>query len=270
MKRFCIVYIICIMIVPGMLLAQDKGKTDRKKKPSIWSVEPLKIKDEDEKKWFFELSAGYGLKMGNTDTQDVDSKASLEYNSGKTEFNVSTNIHYGETSGEITENNFLGSVMYDYYLVRRWEFFFFSRFEYDFVGGIIFRNNIGAGIKFVLFKNWFWKMDISGAPVFQYELQENNRGLIDPRLSFRYRVKMLPLKILSFNYVMFYIPNMLDFTDYRYDVDTYFQIRVTKFNTIPDSGLYINIGYKRRYDSDPPVGNEEGDNNFYVSLSVKL
>jgi hypothetical protein len=270
MKRSLVLPVIVIMIMPGMLLARDNEKPGEREKPSVWTVEPLRVKGKDEKKWFFELSAGYGLKMGNTDTQDIDGSTSLEFNNGKTEFSVRSNIHYGETSGEITENNFHGNIMYDYYLVKRWEFFFFSSFEYDFVGGITFRNNTGAGIKFVIFKNWFWRMDVSGAPVFQYELQENDRELIDPRLSFRYRVKIRPVEILTFNYVMFYIPNMLDFTDYRYSVDTYLQLRVTEFKSFPDTGLYINIGYKRKFDSDPPAGNEKGDNNFYVSLSVKL
>jgi hypothetical protein len=113
-------------------------------------------------------------------------------------------------------------------------------------------------------------MDLSAAPTFQYEQRSDNTNIIDPRLSFRYRIVIHPLKAVQFNFTLFYIPNMIDFSDYRYDADTYIKFTLLESITGIGSGLYLNIGYKRKFNSMPFLGKVKSDNNFYTTLSVNL
>ena len=239
-------------------------------KNSPFGVDPIIQKTKEQKKFFFDLGAGYGIKIGNTNSNDIDASSSIKYNDGLIELIAHAEIHYGEFSGKVSENNFSSFLNFDYYIIPRLEFFIFSKFEYDSISGIVFRNNSGTGLKFVIFKNWFWLMDLSAAPTFQYELRSNKIEIIDPRLSFRYKISLQPFKTIQFNFILFYIPNMIDFSNYRYDVDTYIKFTLFESLTGIGSGLYLNIGYKRKFNSVAIMGKQKADNNFYTTLSVKF
>ncbi len=247
----------------GMLLSPPE-------KNSPFGVDPIIVKSKEQKKLFFELGAGYSLKIGNTNSNDIDASSMIKYNDGLFELLGHAEIHYGDFSGKVSENNFSSFLNLDYYIIPRLEFFIFSKFEYDSISGIVFRNNSGTGLKFVIFKNWFWLMDLSAAPTFQYELRSNNTEIIDPRLSFRYKTSLQPLKTVQFNFILFYIPNMIDFLNYRYDVDTFIKFTLLESLTGIGTGLYLNIGYKRKFNSMPISGKQKADNNFYTTLSVKF
>jgi hypothetical protein len=55
----------------------------------------------------------------------------------------------------------------DHYFLPRLELFIFSQSDYN-VRRNSLPNNSGAGVKLAFFRNAFWKMDASGAPVYQY------------------------------------------------------------------------------------------------------
>lgn len=269
--KYAILLLLTLLLSSSILYSQETQPEPKPNDPTlIGTVQPLKVKGPKDKKFFLTLGVGYSRAIGNTDTQDVDTNAHIKYDDGRMEFSLGADYHYGETSSVLSENNFSGIVMYDYYLHKRWEVFFFSKFEFDEIANLVFRNNTGAGIKFVIFKNWFWKMDISGAPVFQYQLISDNSETIDPRLSFRYRIKMKPWKFLTFNMVLFYIPNMLNFEDYRYEFDTSINIALKEFTQYKGTGLFLKAGYKRKFNSNPAEGVLTGDNNIYTALMLKL
>lgn len=272
MKFFIVPLFFMIFIISSASAQESAGRilSTPVEKNSPWGVDPLALKTKDDKKFFFELGAGYGLKFGNTNSNDIDAGTTLKYNDGLFELIVHAEMHYGEMSGVVSENNFSSNINFDYFIIPRLEIFVFSKFEYDSMAGIIFRNNTGAGLKFVIFKNWLWLMDISAAPTFQYELQINKPGLIEPRLSFRYRLGIQPVKQVQFNFILYYVPDMIEFSDYRYDADTYFKFTLIESLTGAGTGLYLNIGYKRKFNSVPVPGKQRSDNNFYTTVSVKL
>lgn len=234
----------------------------------VTSVKPITLKPDTEKKWFFSVMTGYGLTAGNTGSHNADAGVAIEYENGLMALNVNADYHYGELAGVRSKNNFSGSVLYDYYLHRRWEIFVFTKCEFDSPASLIFRNNTGAGIKFVIFNNWFWKMDISAAPVFQYQV--TNIESFDPRISFRYRVNMTPWKILTVKAVLFFIPNMLNFANYRYEFEASARLALKEFTPGSGTGLFFNIGYSRKYDTSPATGKVHADSQFFSALSLKI
>jgi putative salt-induced outer membrane protein YdiY len=268
-----IVFSLLIVCIALPVFAEEKADTSAKEKERvslIGTVKPLAFVGPDKKKWFFDITASYSLAMGNTNTQTLGAGFKLKYEDGRMEWHLGSHYNYGQTSGTDSTNNFFGSILYDYYLHKRWEIFVFSVFEFDFIANLAFRNNTGLGIKFVILKNWLWKMDISAAPIFQYELSTANVESIDPRLSFRYRWKITPHPVFTFNMVIFYIPNILNFASFRYTFDSYILINLIEFEKINGSKLMLKAGYLRKYNSTPASGSQKADNNVYTALVLKL
>jgi len=244
----------------------------------IFSLSPLKKKGPDEKKWFYNLSGGMQMKMGNTETFNVNGETSLAYNTGITELSLSYEIFYGEADNRLNEHNSLGTIMLDHYVHPRIELFLFSSGEYDKISELIFRNNSGIGAKFVFFRNRYWVPDLSLAPIYQYEKYSGEDEKHEARASLRARVKITPVPVLKLQFTCFYIPAFDDINNYRFNIDTYIETRIIAFSSLAEglgpvfsqSGLYFICGYKRNYNSKVPLDLKKTDHNIYIRIALKV
>ena len=107
------------------------------------------------------------------------------------------------------------------------------------------------------------KLDLSGAPVYQYEEYIGEDSTTDPRWSIRGRIRITPIKQLVFSYVYFYIPEIDDAKSYRLDLDTYVSMGISKY-------LSLKMGYLNKYNKNALLGTKKTDETYYAQLSVKL
>lgn len=221
-------------------------------------------KAEEEKRWFFALTGMYARKNGNTDTLDSSLSSSVRFDDNIVEGVLSYSGSYGETKSVRDENK--GSVYagLDWYLVSRFELFFYSQSDYDRMTDLAYRNVSGGGGKLVFVRNRFWKADLSGAPVYQFEKYSGERADREWRWSVRGRVTLAPeSELLRLHYVYFYIPSMGDSREYRQSHE--FSVLLT-----PGKALLLKAGYRRDYDASVPDGRKKADSKYYAQAGLSL
>ena len=269
------------LIITGMLflpvLTGFAEDGDLKKDPanagtgfmrSVTVLTDLEKKGPDAKKWFFSLGGWYERKTGNTDTMRTNGDLSLVYDDGITSFLASGKTFYGENNGVENENNATGVLKYDRYVLPRVELFFFSQGDSDRMSRLNFRNNTGAGAKFVFFRNPFWTCDVSAAPVYQYEKYSGQDPNNDARGSFRFRIKSTPFQRVKLQAVYFYVPQLEDFSNYRTVLETFIEADITGNGKA--RGLFLRLGYDRKYNNSALQGTKKLDDSLYAQILLKL
>jgi len=261
--------VVLMLLVPvSAMVAQDagdaKGETPAKEQEKIiFSYDAPVIKRPGEKRWFFTIGGMYNRKVGNTDTMTANLGTDLIFDNNVSELELLYTTFYGETRGKVIENKGAGSIKYDHYIFPRVEVFIFSRSEYSEAARLDFRNNSGLGAKYVIFKNYFWLMDISAAPVYQYEDYRDRNETYTYRWSFRYRLKITPYKDVTANYVSYYIPKVTDFEHYRLIIDAYLNVKIL-------TNLSLKLGYNHLFNKNALPGTKRYDDTSYVQISLNL
>lgn len=246
--------------------AQETGDGEQETPPSLQSVfsyeEPVR-KEPDDKRWFLTLSGWYERKTGNTDTLKTNGQTDIVFDDNISEFRMGGRIFYGENAGLVNEHKATGVVKYDHYFLPHFEMFIFSQSDYNVPAKLSLRNNSGAGIKFAFFRNAFWKMDISGAPVYQYEDYKTRDTREEIRCSLRYRVVVTPIRSVVLSFASFYIPRMTDWSAYRSVLDSTLSVSLTKI-------IALKAGFLRNYNSNALPGTRRLDDTAYAQVSLSL
>jgi hypothetical protein len=176
--KYVFILILLLFVARNSALAVNEMKSvwengPEKEAPGFWStlfsLQPMREKDPDEKRWYLTVGGWYERKLGNTDSMRANGSADLEYKSGIAVLLVSYQQFYSELNGDQFENNISGIIKYDHYLVSYLEYFIFNQAEFNDITGLRLRNGTGTGLKFVFFRNIYWTADISAAPVFEYQ-----------------------------------------------------------------------------------------------------
>jgi len=229
-------------------------------------VEP-KLKDENDKKWFFNLSAWSEINQGNTDAKKANGSLQLKYNNGISDFLVSFESFYTVAKNEIIQNKSKNIIKYDHHMFPRIDPFLFVQSEYNEATSLIYRNNTGLGLKFTFFRNEFRKFDISFAPIYQYEKIENIPAKIDARLSNRVRFVGNFSSFLKAKLVIFYIPKIQEINNYRVGLKSSIEISLLK---IKKKQLSLVLGYNYQLNSRPPEGINSFDSRTFFRLKLSI
>ncbi len=232
-------------------------------KESIFSYIAPRLKEADKKRWFYTLSGWYERKTGNTNTLRANGQTELLFSDTIAEFLISGRAFYGENRHEMNEDKRDGIIKYDRYLLPRLEFFTFSQSEYNKPARLAYRNNSGMGLKLVFVNNFFWKIDLSGAPLYQYEDFEDKDRTQQMRWSVRYRIHVTPVENVVYDFVCFYIPRVDDPEAYRFNLETVLKIKMA-------TNLSFNAGYIYQYNRNAFPGTQRVDDTFYTQLSLNL
>jgi hypothetical protein len=230
---------------------------------SIFSYIHPAQKQGDDKVWFLTLGGMYERKLGNTDTLRSNFTGELKFDDEISSVILTFQGFYGTAHDVKTEDRGSAVVRVDHYILPRIEMFAYSWSEYNLMADLMHRNNTGAGMKLVFFRNYFWKMDLSGAPVYQYEKYRIREDTRDWRWSVRYRVLATPVNHTVLSFICFYIPKIVDAADHRVVLDTKLTITIT-----PE--LALGAGYIRNYNSNPYPGTKGLDTNLYSQVALKI
>ena len=241
---------------------------DKSLVPEFFSYHPPTKKPKGQKRWFFIFSPKLNSFLGNNEILSFGGNAGLEYNDSILEVQAEYSAMYSRAQGELVAH--IGNVVlrYDNYVFSRWEFFTFSRFTYDVMANLKVRNNTGAGMKFVAFRNRYLLTDISGAPVLQFEKYEQLDRTFDIRFSLRYRTNMFLTKGISLNSAVFYIPAFYNFSDYRIELDASGKIELFTLPTL--QSLHLIVSYTLRFNSFAPSGTYKGDHTTTIAIELRI
>lgn len=216
-----------------------------------------------DKTLFFTLGGMYIKKIGNTDFLTSNVKADFRYDDDITELELYYDAYYTEVKERITEKKQSGLFRLDHLIVPRIEAFLYSKSESNEITRILHRNNSGAGLKLVLVRNDYWKVDISGAPIHQYEHIMNTDPADQWRWSVRFKTTVTPIGFVSLRYVFFYIPKIDESAVYRFSHDVNMSIAVYK-------NLSLSVAYLHEYNNNPAPGVKNVDETVTAQISINL
>jgi hypothetical protein len=272
MGRYMAVTVMVILCCLGRLMAQESG--DRSAEAAKETVEKSRIadvfdcnsqvrKEADQKRWYYTFGGWYDNKTGNTELLRSNMQTELRFDDDIATFILSYMTFYTMINELEIENRGTGIVKFDYYILTRLELFVYSQSEFSNPQLLKYRNNTGAGAKFVFFRNPFWKMDASLAPIFQYEKYRSRDGRMDPRWSLRYRVLMTPFKQLTCTFVLFYIPKINNLNAYRFNTDTSAAVMIL-------TNVSLKLGYMSQYNINALPGTKRLDETLYMQLQLNF
>jgi len=174
LKKLFFTALIITLYLPGSAYAEDTNSPEETfHLCDIFEYEHPVKKGEDEKKWSSVIAGSYIRKTGNTDTRRTNYSASIQYDDNITSFKAVFAGFYGETLDIPDENRGSITANYDRYLLWKMELFSYSTSEYNKITGLIHRNESGAGLKYVFIRNRYLLIDLSAAPILQYEKYED-------------------------------------------------------------------------------------------------
>lgn len=209
----------------------------------IFTYEHPVKKGDDEKKWGLTLSVSGSRKKGNTDSLDTGYSAQVKYDDNITNFRAGFTGAYGESAGKMDENRGTATLNLDHYLFWHVEFFSYTMSDYNRMTELRHRNDSGAGLKFVFIRNSYLLVDLSGAPVLQYEKHDELDKVVDWRWSVRGRIEFFPFDDdFVVRYYTYYIVKMENRDVYRTIHDVYLYKKIIGI-------LGVRAGFRREYDT---------------------
>ncbi len=230
---------------------------------------PLK-KGENEKKWSMNLSAGSSKTSGNTELNSTNYGFFLKYNDNLSVLKLSFSGSYGKLKQTVIENKGTATLNYDYFLFWRIELFSYTMSDYNKITLLTHRNGTGIGAKIFIIRNNYLLVDLSGAPIYQYEKYEHQNAEEKWKWSIRGRAEIFPFDdSFSIKYCIFYIPTMDDKSNYRTTQD----LTVIHKMIGPVS---LKAGYRREYNTYDKKSYEENpalkrvDSTTYIQASLSL
>ncbi len=242
------VLVISILLFLNSLLNAQTAETDEDKVKEFKFTDifvfnaPVKKVDE-EKKWYLNFSGGYTEKKGNTNSTNTSYGCFIKYDDNLTELKLNYSGSYGKYNKKVSENKGTGTVNFDHFLFWRFEFFSYSMSDFNRITLLKHRNGTGAGAKFSFIRNNYLLLDLSGAPIFQYEKYEEQSAKKEWRWSVRGRAGIFPFSDdFSIRYVAFYIPAVKNKDNFRVIQDLYIYKKIS-------GALGIKAGYLREYNT---------------------
>lgn len=169
-KKILIYPILMFLLASGNSFADEISSTKQsaeEQRESIFSY-VQKVKGTDERLWQFKTGGMYERHRGNTDTLNSDFITNFEYDDETLEVEFDFKGFYQKDAGEIKEKNWRVEFHLGYYLLQRLELTAYTISEYNRMALVDHRNYTCAGPKIIFFKNYFWKIDITGAPTRLY------------------------------------------------------------------------------------------------------
>ncbi len=264
--RLAGIAIVMLVFLASAARAEDSTGGAADKTPtreSIFSYVHPAQKKGDEKVWYLTLGGMYERKLGNTDTLRSNAAVELKFDDEISSMILTYQGFYGTANGVKNEDRGSAVARVDHYIQPRIEIFTYSWSEYNLMADLTHRNNTGAGVKLAILRNYFWRMDLSGAPVYQYEKYRTREDTRDWRWSIRYRALATPVKYTLLSFICFYIPKMNETRDHRVVIDSKLTVNIT-----PE--LALSAGYIRNYNSNPYPGTKGLDTNLYSQAALKL
>lgn len=273
MKKIYSALIIMILLSIN-LSAQDTGPIPPESSgfsiSDIFSYEHPVKKGTDDKKWSLNLGAGYMEKQGNTESMDLNYSAGIKFEDNITTLKLNWLGFYGETLGEKDENRWIATGNFDHFIIYRLEFFSFTMSDYNEIIGLHHRNDSGAGLKLIFIRNKYLLVDLSGAPVYQYEKFKDQEKNDEWRWSLRWRGEIAPFNDdITLRYYAYYIPEFGNRENYRFVQDVYLYVKLA-------GALGIKAGYRRDFNTYTPeilAANpllKKTDETTYLQVSVSI
>ncbi len=268
-KKLLIIALPLFFYVP-LQAGTAKDGVDQFRFTDIFRFDAPVEKNEDDKKWYLNFSGGYTEKKGNTDSTNTSYGCFIKYDNNLTELKLNYSGSYGKYKNKVNENRGTATLNFDHFLFWRIEFFSYTMSDYNKITLLKHRNGTGAGAKISLIRNDYLLIDLSGAPILQYEKYEEQPADKEWRWSIRGRAGIFPFNDdFSIRYYAYYIPAVKNKKNYRIIQDFYLYKKIA-------GSLGIKAGYHREFNTYDKKSFEENpllkktDSTTYIQATLTI
>ncbi|MFW5989661.1 MAG: DUF481 domain-containing protein [Desulfosudaceae bacterium] len=198
---------------------------------------------------------------GNESSKSLNVSGRLVSSYKKHRLNLESEYNYAESEDDLTAENFLAGVQYDYFLSKRIFTYLQGLYEKDRVAGLDRRLTSGAGLGYQLLETERNQLSLEAGISHVNEHNDNaaNRDYEAARWAVRFESVL--------------VADTLDFFHYhegydRLDDSRTLLIRSSQGLRLKVSGnLYTNLQVDYDYDNDPPPGNRRSVVKYIIGLS---
>jgi len=238
----------------------------------LFKTNKLQLKDEDTQKWNLLLGGWYERRKGDIDRTKSNANIKIKYDNGISFLSSDYKISYEKTIETLREKESELNIKYNYYIFTRIDFFIFNDYEKNSITRLRYRTNSGSGIKFILFRNIFWTIDSSFAPIFQYEKFDFDEEIKnnDYRASFRFRINISPIEEMKINLTYFYVPKFETFDVYRKKLNLSLKFKLFDLYFSHSSIISFETGYEYKHNNDPINSIFSTDKKIYTKLNIEI
>ncbi len=247
----------CVMA--GTAWAEAAGD---KPKESIWTYVPPKWKAAEDKKFSGALELGDQQHDGTTSFQGVSGALALKYEPGIYELIQTVNFDYLNSEETVSKNQLKTYTGADCYLGYRFWAFLLNDFERNPPQHIRLKLRTGAGIKYDLLRNPFWKLNVGVAALHREQRSTEDAVESDEVLSGRLLFK-LKSESTTFNFVGFYMPS-LNNGSYEWSADSSLTFDLT-------TAIALKFGWLYTFNSAPlDTGVSKWEREYYTRIQLKF
>ncbi len=220
--------------------------------------------------WSFDGRGGYSLSRGNSDTQDVNLRATAVYFpedlyrlTGQGEY-AWGKVKNKDTDEDDTVTDRGGaSLQADLFLLEDGYLYGRSGWSYDRIKNLDRRLENGLGLGCELFRNESAFLDVESGPSYidsKYKDGSKDSGIY-LRLAEKGELKLNDR--VSLIEQAEYLPQTDDFNDYLLNAEAGLKVTLS-------TQLYLQLSVLDRYDNSPPAGTDRNDVSVISSLGVSL
>ena len=214
-----------------------------------------------------ELNAGGNVTSGNTDTQAINASTRWDIRTDHHEFLVEARYNYGERGTEVIVRNARGAFNYAYFLTKKGKWFLNVEelLEQDTFQRLEIRSTTSGGVGYRFFDTSRNKLALSTRAAFVVtQFQDRSADTIPSsnwKLVWEYWV--VPDHVQFFHRQQGFQDFGDESTAFRWNADQGFHVPVY-------NGLYLNLEYDFRFNSEPDSGRKETDQAIIFGVGWKV
>ena len=215
-----------------------------------------------------EFKLSLDVKSGNTESEALSLAALFTHHKGRNSDYLILKSDYGSTSGVKSSESAMGHLRRIIYWNSKLDLELFGQLEKNPFNRLKYRALVGAGGRYRLYQNESGTNLIGGLGAFAVQ-EEIEAGSTDAGVSNLYRANVYliiryPINdTTSFNSTTYYQPNLEDTGDYRAIEDASIHVALTQ-------SLALEISYHASFDSTPPVGVQDKDQQLVTTINYSF
>lgn len=216
------------------------------------------------------IAGGIIVQSGNTDKQSLSFDARLEFLKKPHRIGLFTDFNYEKNDRELTDDNLLMSVNYDYFLSRKWFLFANDKFKRDKFADLTAQNAFGGGVGYQFWKSEAKNLSFRLGPNYVIQRYGGGQSFLDGDDGRNYAAAFWGLDFDIWAYkrvVQFFHVNtgLLSFQDgENWSILTRTGLRVPLFWR-----LFATLYYNYEYVGQPADGRKPDDGKLVTKLGMK-
>ena len=226
-------------------------------------VKAIGLKAESEKskvKLKGHLNIGANRSTGNTNTSSIHMDGEIVARSGKNRYTAGGQFNQSKSEGQLSEDNVLGYMKYDYFFKEKWFLYNAASFEKDEFQDLSLRTIAGAGVGYQFYETP--EMNLSLESGLSYVDENRKRGVDDNYLAGRW----------ALNFDKYFLDDAVQFFHFHeglvsLESTSDILIRSRTGLRVPVyKNLQSTLEYDLDWNSEPAPGVEETDQRYILSL----